>query len=161
MYVSKIDKTVFRNVFSLLGLWLWCWYVLKTAVLEITDDAYVYLEKMNIYIIIKNIWVLNKKYRKYLIQTSIYLILPLSFSHTENDFGCTEGVDPGLHHEQKQERKGVLQHRRGRLDVYSSAAVSEPQTHRVRGSGYRVVSLVLCTRVLCMPLPGRRALLYM
>ena len=73
----------------------------------------------------------------------VFLPHPFLF-HTEESFGCTESINRRFHHEQKQERKRVLQHRCWGFNVYSSEAVSEPKTYRVWSPGYRVV---------CVPSP--------
>lgn len=62
------------------------------------------------------------------------------FVCAEDIFGCTESSNRRFHHEQKQERKRVLQPRCWGFDVHSPEAVPEPKTHRLRSAGHRLVS---------------------
>ena len=115
------------------------------------------MQRVGLFIILY-VWLkcsLQLKILRYLIETingtafpTSYLLCtflphPLLF-HTEESFGCTASINRRFHHEQKQERKRVLQHRCWGFNVYSSEAVSEPKTYRVWSPGYRVV---------CVPSP--------
>lgn len=71
--------------------------------------------------------------------------MPLCFFffsvYTEDIFGCAQSSDRRFRHEQKQERKRVLQPRCRGLDVHGAEAIPESKTNRLGGTGDRLVSV--------------------